>query len=71
MSKVKCIPIIGHVWSDWSEVVRAYNGNKQQYKYCLKCNKIVYRTIGYAGGIDADLINAVIRKLRGIDNDKV
>jgi len=70
MSKVKCMPIIGHTWSKWSEVVRSYNGYKQQYRYCLNCNKIVYRTIGYADGTDAGLINDVIHKLKEIYNDK-
>lgn len=34
-----------HDWSVWGRLVKNYNGRKQQWRYCKKCNAVGFRTI--------------------------
>ena len=69
MNENTCFPIIGHEWSKWSEATEPYDGTRQQWRYCLRCNKITYRNIGYANGAYVEIINKVISKLKGLKNE--
>lgn len=52
-----------HEWSQWSELVSHYTSEKQQWKYCKKCNIQKYRNTGITCS-DLNDIQAVIDKLK-------
>lgn len=36
---MKCFWIFWHDWSKWSDVVKDYSADRNQYRYCKKCNR--------------------------------
>lgn len=53
----KCWFIFNHNYSKWSELVKPYEANKQQWRKCEDCNRLQYRNVGYASGVNPEQVN--------------
>jgi hypothetical protein len=36
-----------HKWMRWSDPIKTYESNKQQWRVCKNCNKAEFRTLAY------------------------
>lgn len=57
MTKLKCWWIFGHDYTNWSELVKPYGADKQQWRKCKNCNRLQYRNVGYASGVNPEQVN--------------
>ena len=55
---MKCFWIFGHDYTNWSKMIEPYGAYRQQWRKCKKCNRLQYRTIGYAGGVNPEQVNS-------------
>ena len=52
-----------HKWSKWSELLKTYDGHKQQWKICTECNKATFRILSWDKQTPLD---QVIEAIKGI-----
>ena len=50
-----------HDWNKWSVVVRDYSANRNQFRSCKKCNKIIKRKAFYMVATEDKTINEIVK----------
>lgn len=53
-----------HNWSKWSDPIKVYSGNKQQWRVCKTCNKASFKTLPWDNLPDIDNILGAIREVQ-------
>lgn len=53
-----------HDWTEWSELITPYDANHHQWRQCTKCKILKYHKLGYANGINAEIVNKFFRKIK-------